>query len=245
MRYLAIQKTRTSYGNGAKMKRAAVLFLCLSIAACATNLQRGNTHYQRGEYDQAASYWSPLAIGGDSGAQYNVGLLWEFGLGSTQKSPEMAAQWYLKAANQGFSPAMFKIALYQLSSGYHEPALTWLHLASRLGNSDAIEMLATLGEPIPQPDLLNQQLREQQAQQKREQEKFNRALGAVLAVGAAAYSGSTGGSASYTDSDWAWDAFYDEWGNLQWRCRGIQTGQFAEDYECLYDAKNDTTWPNK
>lgn len=236
---------------GAKMKRAAVLFLCLSIAACATNFQRGITHYQRGEYDQAASYWSPLAIGGDSAAQYNVGLLWEFGLGSTQKSPEMASQWYLKAASQGMPSAMFRLAKLQLLGGHTEAGFTWLYLASRWGDRNAIAMLTTLGKPIPQPDLLNQQIREQQAQQKREQEKFNRVIGAVLAIGAAAafgtapYYGSTGGSASYTDSDWAWDAFYDEWGNLQWRCRGIQTGQFAEDYECLYDAKNDTTWPNK
>ena len=44
-----------------------------------------------------------------------------------------------------------------------------------------------------------------------------------------------------TDSDWDWDYLP---GNLQWRCRGIQTGQFANDNKCLYDNKDDSRWPN-
>lgn len=47
-----------------------------------------------------------------------------------------------------------------------------------------------------------------------------------------------------TDSDWDWDGFYDRDGIFVWRCRGIQTGQFANDNKCLYDNKDDSRWPN-
>ena len=80
---------------------------------------------------------------------------------------------------------------------------------------------------------------------------------AILGVVAAAAiidaaADSSGGGTPYTpsgaresDSDWDWDAFYDSYGNLQWRCRGIDTGQFAPDSKCLYDAKIDDRWPRK
>jgi hypothetical protein len=43
------------------------------------------------------------------------------------------------------------------------------------------------------------------------------------------------------DFDYDWDYLP---GNNQWRCRGIQTGQFANDNNCLYDKKDDSRWPN-
>lgn len=52
------------------------------------------------------------------------------------------------------------------------------------------------------------------------------------------------GSSGY-DWDWDWDAFYDQYGNLQWRCRGIQTGRFAKNYNCSSDYKDDDRWPRK
>lgn len=45
------------------------------------------------------------------------------------------------------------------------------------------------------------------------------------------------------DMDWAWDEFYNEKYNLQWRCRGKSTGQFAEDFRCYGKIKDDRTWP--
>jgi hypothetical protein len=45
------------------------------------------------------------------------------------------------------------------------------------------------------------------------------------------------------DIDWAWDKFYDAQYQIQWRCRGTNTGQFAEDYNCSGKMKDDNTWP--
>lgn len=69
---------------------------------------------------------------------------------------------------------------------------------------------------------------------------------AVLAVGAAAAAGSGGGGNSYAgtrDYNWAWDQFANQNGVLVWACRGIQTGQFAEEYHCMGKFKADTVWP--
>ena len=47
------------------------------------------------------------------------------------------------------------------------------------------------------------------------------------------------------DRDWDWDQFYHSTGSLVWACRGIQTGQFAEQTRCAGKPKNDYRWPNK
>jgi len=49
-----------------------------------------------------------------------------------------------------------------------------------------------------------------------------------------------GGSGSTKDYDWDWDY---QPANSQWVCRGIQTGQYAELENCLYDVQDDDRWP--
>ena len=45
------------------------------------------------------------------------------------------------------------------------------------------------------------------------------------------------------DIKWAWDMFRNQYGGETWRCRGINTGQFADDDKCS-SYKNDDKWPN-
>lgn len=44
------------------------------------------------------------------------------------------------------------------------------------------------------------------------------------------------------DTDWDWDYLK---ASREWRCRGIQTGQFANNYNCRNDRKDDDRWPTK
>lgn len=73
----------------------------------------------------------------------------------------------------------------------------------------------------------------------------------ILAIGAgAAAANSSGYGNSYSNSysgsyGYAWDQFYDGYGNLTWRCRDKSNGQFANDYSCSSAWKNDSTWPGK
>ena len=72
------------------------------------------------------------------------------------------------------------------------------------------------------------------------------AVAAVAAVAAAA-ANSGGGGSGYTASDyqWDWDLFYNQYGQLVAACRGIQTGQFADNYRCAGLTQDDNRWPAK
>ena len=78
-------------------------------------------------------------------------------------------------------------------------------------------------------------------------------LGGVLIAAAVVAAASEGGGATappatnsqISDYDWDWDQFHNEYGVLVWRCRGIQTGEFAESSKCAYDAMTDYRWPLK
>ena len=45
---------------------------------------------------------------------------------------------------------------------------------------------------------------------------------------------------SVSDVSWDWDYL----SNGQWRCRGIQTGQFSDDEYCANEFVDDDRWPN-
>ena len=47
----------------------------------------------------------------------------------------------------------------------------------------------------------------------------------------------------YVDRTYWWDRFKDQYGNYQWRCRGGQTKQFAENSNCSGVNKDDDRWP--
>ena len=79
-----------------------------------------------------------------------------------------------------------------------------------------------------------------------EYERGQRVGAALMAIGTAIGNGANTQSQYLpSDYDWDWDAFYDGYGNLLWRCRGIQSGQFANNSNCQYDYLDDDRWPNK
>lgn len=69
----------------------------------------GYEAYQSGDYAQAYRDWKELADLGDADSQYNIGYLFDAGLGVTE-SKETAAQWYRRAAAQGHPLAQYNLA---------------------------------------------------------------------------------------------------------------------------------------
>jgi len=55
-------------------------------------------------------------------------------------------------------------------------------------------------------------------------------------------SGRGGSKVKRKDTDWDWDYLK---ASREWRCRGIQSGQFANNYNCRNDHKDDDRWPTK
>lgn len=130
-----------------------IMFGALTLTACASPVDRGFNAYSNGQYDVAAAHWSEPAIRGDAIAQYNVGVLWENGHGSTLKNLAEASQWYLRAATQGYVPAMVPLARIQIQGGNRAAGLSWLALAARWNDQTAISTLASMGEQVPAADL--------------------------------------------------------------------------------------------
>ena len=157
----------------------ALLLSALLIGCGGGALQRGNAAFASGQFDLAAQQWNPLANAGDPDAQYNLGLIWESGLGSTPKNDSNAADWFIQSARQGYVPAMIKLAQTQTRMGYNDSALSWYVMAARWGSPEAQTALRTQNEPVPSADLLYAQ----QQQNAVEQQQLNHAaaqLGASI-----------------------------------------------------------------
>ena len=68
------------------------------------------------------------------------------------------------------------------------------------------------------------------------------AVGMIAAAAVYAIAESSSGAGSYYTYDW--DGFYDQYGNWVYRCRTIENGQFAADYNCSSKRKDDDRWPS-
>ena len=142
---------------GSKINQMVVwVLLAALLAACGTD--QGALNYEQGRYDQAAAEWRPLADKGHYIAQHNMGGLSRYGLGSTPENLEDAADWFYASAIQGYVPAMVSLAEVQTELGFDDPAETWLFLAARWGNVEAIEHLKQKGVPVPEADLYGKQI---------------------------------------------------------------------------------------
>lgn len=148
---------------------------CIGQTACATALGEGGAAFNAGNYDEATAKWTEAARAGDANAQYNLGVMWENGLGSMPKDADQAMEWYLKAARRGHLVAMVALARNQLAAGHREAAVSWLNIAARWNDADAISMLTQLNLQVPSPDLF---VAKQQADA-----QMGYALGCALAGG--------------------------------------------------------------
>lgn len=124
------------------------------LAACASGVEKGLQAFNAGRYEDAYTRWSPSAARGDPVAQHNMGVLWQQGLSrETPKNLDRAAEFFLLAARQGFVQSMVPLADYQLNQNQRDAAISWLMLASRWNDQNAVLALSRLGVPVPPPDL--------------------------------------------------------------------------------------------
>jgi|TARA_B110000503_G_scaffold62779_1_gene99350 TPR repeat protein len=82
--------------------------------------------------------WKPLAEQGDVTAQYNLGVIYENGVG-TQRNYRTAGNWYTKAIEQGFPYAQYNLGnMYANGKGFLENdkiALEWWTKAAEQGDA--------------------------------------------------------------------------------------------------------------
>jgi TPR repeat protein len=106
---------------------------------------KGYAEFKMGHYDNAHTIWEALENKGNAQASFNLGILYEDGLGVLQDN-QQAIVHYEKAAQAGSSKAQYRLGLLY-SAGLKIPkddikADKWLAAAAAQGDDDAALLLA-------------------------------------------------------------------------------------------------------
>lgn len=117
------------------------------MAGSAWGQSEALTAYRKGNYSAAYELWRPLAEHGNSAAQYNIGLLYQHGLGVTRHFAE-AVKWYSQAASAGDADAQNKLGNLILEghwgNGKESIAVNWYRLSADQGHREAQRQLGIL-----------------------------------------------------------------------------------------------------
>jgi hypothetical protein len=94
----------------AKRVALAVSFVLMAGFAQA-DVTTGQKAFDEGNYEKAMSEWQGAADKGDPEAEFGLGTLYEQGLGGLAQDYKRAGFWYSKAAGQGNTEALYRLAL--------------------------------------------------------------------------------------------------------------------------------------
>ncbi len=95
----------------------SALLLLLHGNPAIAHYGAGVDAYNKGDYATAFKQWEPLAKKGVADAQYNIGWMYDYGMG-VKKYYKDAIKWYQLAADQGHPGSQYKLALmYQKGKG--------------------------------------------------------------------------------------------------------------------------------
>ncbi len=107
----------------------------------------------------AIAWLTRSAKNGNPQAQYNLGGLYERGMGSVDQNINNAGELYLLAAKQNHHPAFFALAriFYDGTGTKPDPVKAWAmaSMAKELGNTEAEELIKLISS-----DLKSQQMKE-------------------------------------------------------------------------------------
>ncbi len=137
-----------------------IIFLLSLSNTQATELEDGFQAFKAGNYEQALRLWLPLAEKDNADAQYNLGILYQKGLG-VEKNIKAAFVWYKRASANGHTDAMYNLGIMYNKGRviYRSPkdATKWWKKAAELGNAEAqfnigVEYFygRSLGKDVPQ-----------------------------------------------------------------------------------------------
>ena len=119
---------------------AALSAPLLSFAAEPIKADAGKQAFQNKDYATAYREWKPLADKGDANAQFNLGVMFAWGLGVEQDVNE-AMRLYHLAADQGNAQAEYRLG-YRYAHGWgvqqdFAEASHWYQLAADQGDGAA------------------------------------------------------------------------------------------------------------
>jgi len=114
--------------------------------------------FKMAHYDAAHAMWQQILKEGNGEAAFNLGILYEQGLGVTQ-SLDKALEYYLLAAENGSRAGAYQVGLMHLGHPdkvKDEVALHWLTVAALDGDTDAAELIESIqsGDSVNKDPLL-------------------------------------------------------------------------------------------
>ena len=116
----------------------ASLGIAFTLSFGAT-LEEATIAYNKGDYQTSKTIFEDLASKGDATAQYNLGVMYDFGKGVKQDYFK-AKEWYEKAANQGHASAQYNLGnMYSNGNGVKQDkrvAKQWFGKACDGGNQN-------------------------------------------------------------------------------------------------------------
>ena len=121
---------------------AAALGVAVPVVARA-DTKAGVDAFLRGDYAAAVAIWRPLAIAGDSDAQYNLAQAYWLGRG-VATDPKQAEDWYRRSAELGQPKARDALGLLLFQSGRQREALPYIEESAGRGMPQAQYVFATL-----------------------------------------------------------------------------------------------------
>jgi uncharacterized protein len=123
------------------------IFLLSAGTAIAGMFDEGAAAFDGGQHEVALGHWAPLAEQGHMDAQFNLGIMYDQGIGVPEDSAA-AAQWFEQAAAQGDPIAAFNLGLmYTEGRGVDQDfsqAARWYALAAEHEHPEAMERLSYL-----------------------------------------------------------------------------------------------------
>ena len=126
-----------------------ILLVLLGTQISAQEIDKGYKAYNDGDYATALKEWKPLAEQGYAFAQYNLGILYEYGNGVPKDYAE-AVKWYRLSSEQGYAISQYSLGLMH-SNGYgvlkdKAEAVKWWRLSAEQGYVYAQGMLGIMYE---------------------------------------------------------------------------------------------------
>ena len=98
------------------------------------------------DYKKAYAEWIEPAKAGEAPAEHGIGMLYDMGEGVPDKNPKAAAEWYQKAADQNYAPAINNLArLYADGRGVKADPAKAIELWSRAAESGNVTARFNLG----------------------------------------------------------------------------------------------------
>ena len=139
------------------MKRLPSILLLLLLLvpnvadAQPSPFEEADAAYARSDYTNAFRIFRALAQEGDAIAQFNLGVMLDFGQG-TAPDPALAVSWYRKAAAQGHGAAQFNLGgMYLEGLGVSKDlprAYMWFTLSATAGVPGAAKNRSAVGRML-------------------------------------------------------------------------------------------------